>query len=134
MTAKELTRRGNPGVLMDRPQRWGILPTWWFWRDRQVARIPIVSQLLLPAQFVILAAGGTCLGLFLQPLLSGTTDGLATLAGVCGGDILGAGGNALTFGIAERYLRRKIIERRQQVLATPAIVAGDGQGQRVLFD
>lgn len=53
-------------------------------------------------------------GMLVQPLVPGTMWARAFLSGV-GGALFATSASALTFGMAERYLRRKLLERRREV-------------------
>lgn len=107
-------RRGTSPVLMDRPQRLGILPTWSFWTDPAVRANPIVAKIIQPTQIAIVVGGFLVWGLLILPLMSiGTSVGRAAVSCVAGGVIAGAAG-LLTFGVAERLLRRRIVEGRRR--------------------
>ncbi|MFO7563052.1 MAG: hypothetical protein R6X02_10455 [Enhygromyxa sp.] len=97
-TASELQRPSKS--LVDHPQRLGILPTWWFWNDRENWRhvrwffaglVVLMSVVLVFVQ--------------LHPLVAGTIAGLSML---------------LALGTLEKYVRRQVLERRQLAAAGPA--------------
>ncbi len=98
-------RHDGPRSLMARPQRLGVLPTWWFWQDLRTER-PLTSMLI-----------GLAIGLL------GTLAGhlLLDLLGVPVAIIVGPFVPFLCLGIIERGLRRLVIRRRRMLAR--AIVA-----------
>jgi hypothetical protein len=118
-------RHGTSPVLMDRPQRLGILPTWSFWTDPAVRTNPIVAKIIQPVRGAIIVGGFMAWGLLILPLISiGTGVGRAAVSGVAGGVIAGVAG-LLTFGAAERFLRRRIIEGRRRTEELAARLEAD---------
>ena len=78
--------------LLDRPQRLGVLPTWWFWNDRRNWR-------KVGWAFAILAAATNIILLVVQPPL---LHGLAIVTGVM----------ILAIGLLEKYVRHQALKRR----------------------
>ena len=80
--------------LLDRPQRFGILPTWWFWQDKanwRIARVPV----LLIMEAAVLAV--LLLGLSLPYYAIALVPTFALI---------------FTLGLLERYIRRRATKRR----------------------
>jgi hypothetical protein len=78
--------------LLDRPQRFGILPTWSFWRDEENARLvkwPVRLAIAAAFIFAIVVDAGWLLA------------GLLPIVGI-----------AITLGLIERHVRRRALERR----------------------
>lgn len=92
-------RRHEPRSLMSRPQRLGILPTWWFWQELRVER-PLTSMLI-----------GLAMGLF--GIFTGHV--LLDLMGLPIAIIVGPFAPFLCLGIIERGLRRLVIRRRRML-------------------
>lgn len=91
----ELQKTGDetePGFLLERPQRLGFLPSWWFWNQKEnwrLIRLPMV--LLVLVVFVALEL------VSLPPLLGAVTVAVTL---------------TLALGLAERYVRQKALTRR----------------------
>lgn len=84
------SRGGTPTRwLADRPQRLGILPTWWFWNERRNWRL--IMGLVIPTMLTVTAVvdllGGGLLGLALTPALVVTA----------------------MLGLVERHIRRRLV-------------------------
>lgn len=114
------TRHQGPRSLMLRPQRLGVLPTWWFWQDLRTER-PLTSMLI-----------GLGMGLF------GTFTGhlVLELMGLPIAIIVGPLAPFLCLGIIERCLRRLVIRRRrtlaraitaQETASPPELAAPPGR-------
>jgi hypothetical protein len=113
--------RVDPPVLMHRPQRLGILPTWSFWKDPAVRANPIVRRIIVPAQAGLSFTGLMSWGLLAQPVLRTALPafgivGRMLVSGLAGGAI-GLLSICLTYGISERLLRKKILANRRRVEA-----------------
>ena len=110
--------QGNPPVLMHRPQRFGVLPTWSFWMDPAVRANLIVARLIIPAHGACLFTGLMVWGMLVHPVLRAALPGLGVLgraivSGLACGSLALLGG-CLAFGISERLLRRKILANRRR--------------------
>lgn len=81
------------GALVDHPQRLGILPTRWFWRDPDNWKLVRGPFAVLSAVVIVLVVS------FVRPVL---------LAGAVGCGVVG-----LAQGLLERYLRKQVLERRR---------------------
>lgn len=79
--------------LLDRPQRLGVLPTWWFWNDRENWR-------KVGWAFAILAAAMNIVLMVIDPPL---LIGLAIISVVM----------VLAIGVLEKYVRRQALRRRE---------------------
>lgn len=88
-------------TLTDRPQRWGVVPTFRFWN-----RLDTAKYQLLPV-----AAGLALALVFLELTMSLAVAVLGALAPVLLGPIAIALG-LLPLGLFERWLRREIATRR----------------------
>jgi hypothetical protein len=90
-TASDIQRRERS--LLDRPQRLGILPTWWFWNDRENWRhVGWAFGALVVVMSIVL------LFVELSPLVAGLIAGSTIL---------------LAQGLLEKYVRRQVIARRR---------------------
>jgi hypothetical protein len=125
----------DPPVLMHRPQRLGILPTWSFWNAPAVRANPIVAKLIVPAQGGLMFTGMMAWGLLVHPMLRSAFPALGALgrvlvSGLAGGSValLGA---CMTFGIAERLLRKKILANRLRV---EAVAEADAESTTALLE
>jgi hypothetical protein len=92
ITVTELSRTDGDTAqrwLADRPQRLGILPTWWFWNDRRNWRL--IMWLVIPTMLVVAATvdllGVGTLALALTPALVVT----------------------VSLGLIERTIRRRLV-------------------------
>jgi hypothetical protein len=94
----ELQRRPS---LLARPQRWGVLPTWWFWQEPENARL-----IAVPGALLLIAA---TLGL----ILTGAPVWLVLL------------GSAMPYllglGLFERFIRRSARRRRDALALVDAV-------------
>jgi hypothetical protein len=88
--------------LMTHPQRFGLLPTWWFWRDLKW------EQPLLCA-FIGAGVGAFAVALGWLVLSAGFELPAAFVAALLG-PVLG-------FGAAERVLRLLVVRRRRALAA-----------------
>lgn len=87
--AKTETREVPARYLLDRPQRLGIIPTWWFWQDKanwRIARVPVL--LIMEAAVLAVLLAGLSLPYYVLALIP-------TLVLM------------LTLGLLERYIRRR---------------------------
>jgi hypothetical protein len=91
-TATDGVQHSEERYLLDRPQRFGILPTWWFWRDRKNWR-------MVGWGFGIIAAVTNVILAIVQPhpLIGGLVAGLVII---------------LANGLLEKYVRRQAVKRR----------------------
>lgn len=87
VTDKSLQRVAKPKYLVDRPQRLGMMPTWWFWNDRDNWR-------LVRAPFAMLAA--------VAVVAVNLLDLPIALAA-----IVASAAIFLAMGVLERFVRRK---------------------------
>ena len=79
--------------MLDHPQRLGILPTWWFWNDRENWRhVGWAFGALVVVMSIVLAF------VQLRPLVAGLIAGLTIL---------------LAQGLLEKYVRGQMMKRRQ---------------------
>jgi hypothetical protein len=103
--------------LLDRPQSFGFLPTWWFWNDWEAQR------LLLP------------LALFAVPVslvinLLQVYWGLGAWVSIVAGILI----SILMMGLVERYVRAQARMRRgKESVDAPRHIAGRGHGGPVLL-
>lgn len=81
--------------LMDRPQRLGLLPTWWFWNDweRQRLLLPLILVTAIPLGALLFL---TAVKLQLSVWL---IEGLLMFA------------STLLLGLVERHVRREVAMR-----------------------
>jgi hypothetical protein len=120
---KQLTTQAkiDPPVLMHRPQRLGILPTWSFWKDPAVRANPIVAKIIVPAQGGFIFTGVTVWEFLVHPMVRSAFPALGVLGRVLvsglGGSSIGFLGACVTFGISERVLRKKILDNRRRAEA-----------------
>lgn len=104
----QLQRKAETRVLMNVPQKWGILPTLWFWRAveipaplRRASRaVGLLSAVLLVVAFISMGAMRENTRWLLYPI--------AIVLEV------------LQLGLTERWLRRKIMARREHYAALEA--------------
>lgn len=98
---KALARTGGKDRrLMSRPQPFGLLPTWWFWRELREER-PLLGICI-----------GTLVGLFVVVfnqclIISGIYVPMAFILALCG-PLIG-------LGMLERGLRHMVIRRRRRL-------------------
>lgn len=91
----ELDKTAQPATgthLLDRPQRLGFLPTWRFWRDEENSRL-----VKWPVRLAIVAAFIFAIAVDAGWLVAGLLPVLAI---------------TITLGLVERYIRRRVLERR----------------------
>jgi hypothetical protein len=104
--------------LMRRPQRFGIIPTWWFWRELRWDRPLLCGLISLGVGALTLALGWLMIaaGYNLPAVL--LTASLGPIVGL---------------GVVERLLRRLVVQRRQALAAGTAELrelAEPGHSQR----
>jgi hypothetical protein len=85
----------KPGGLLGRPQRLGLMPTWWFWNDKENWRF-------VRGPFMFLLIASTVALMMLQPALP--LWAIAAIPGVV---------FTITLGLFERYIRRRALDRRK---------------------
>jgi hypothetical protein len=122
-----VTAAPAPPVLMNRPQRLGIFPTSFFWKDPAVRANPIVSRLIVPVNFTLTFSLIMTWTIAVHPELRSWFPSLGALGriamdGLAGG-LIGIFGSCATFGVAERLLRRKILDDRRR--ASAILESGD---------
>ena len=127
MRDTKIARKTGAPVLMDHPQRFGILPTWAFWRSPEVRANPIVGRLIVPAQAGILGSGTIAWSLVRQHAERTLFPSLGVLGqyivtGLVGAAV-GFAAMCASFGISERLLRAKILanRRRAEDIASSAL-------------
>jgi hypothetical protein len=91
----------KPGSLLERPQKLGIWPTWSFWNRRDVWQ--------RARWFVAPVAGVTVSGCVLLSVALHLPIWAEPVTGLAGG-----GAIALWIGGLERYIRKRIKERKDQ--------------------
>ena len=96
--------RDTPGYYLDRPQRFGILPTRAFWTRADIP--PRVHQFLIRAGGPFIFAG-IAVGAISLPISAGAAS---ILAGVSAPMLM-----TLYYGVLERYIRHRL-EKRQPLL------------------
>ena len=104
---ERLRLRAPAGALIDQPQRLGILPTWWFWREPENIKMFRVPNFLIVV--------GSIVGTF------------ALIPSWVAMFVMGSTAQVLALGLFERYVRRRALERRevnQLALAEPATALG----------
>jgi Flp pilus assembly protein TadB len=100
-SVQELDRVAQPETgthLLERPQRFGILPTWGFWRDKENSRL-----IRWPVRLAIVAAFVLAVVVDVGWIVAGLLPVVAI---------------TITLGLVERYVRRRALERRALVQAT----------------
>jgi hypothetical protein len=91
--------------LLDRPQRLGFIPTWWFWRDKhnwRLARVPFQILAGAAVAFVTLTKPGL--------VLAGLIPALALI---------------LSLGLFERYIRNRAKAQRAALPCSQSSVLHD---------